>query len=225
MEFSGPVVFARIRPVARVALLLVHIHYAMYRLAIFASGSGSNARKIMEHFADGTTARVVLVVTNRKEAGVIDHADRMGVEWTYLPKDVFQHEGDKVLEILEEHKVDFVILAGFLLLMPKCVVKKFSGRMVNIHPALLPDFGGPGMYGDRVHAAVLESGNRRSGITIHYVDEHYDRGDILFSAEVEIPENETVEGLRTRVQKLEHAHYAQVIEDLLKKMGKKKEEI
>ena len=188
----------------------------MQNIAVFASGSGSNAQRIIGYFKNHHAARVALVVTNRKLAGVIQRAENLGVAVEYVPKSKFTDDVESVLRLLESYKIDFVVLAGFLLQIPQALVSRYHHRMLNIHPALLPDFGGAGMYGPRVHEAVLAAGRPRSGITIHYVDNEYDRGEIVFQAEVDITANETVDSLQDKIQKLEHEHYPRVIGEVLK---------
>lgn len=188
----------------------------MQNIAVFASGSGSNAQCIIEYFKNHPSARVAVVVTNRKLAGVIQRAENLGVAVEYVPKSQFSDDTESVLRMLEGYDIDFVVLAGFLLQVPAALVSRYHGRMLNIHPALLPDFGGAGMYGPRVHEAVLAAGRPQSGITIHYVDNEYDRGKIVFQAAVDVAVDESVDSLQAKIQKLEHEHYPRVIDEVLK---------
>ena len=187
------------------------------RIAILASGAGSNAEAMLKHFAEGSgaeVAEVVWVCTNRKEAGVRAVAKRFGVEDSHLQKVDIQ--AGALLEGLRAREVDWVALAGFLLKVPEEVCEAFAGRMVNIHPALLPKHGGPGMYGMHVHRAVKEAGDRLSGMTVHLVNQDYDEGDIVFQGEVELAAADTAEDIAAKVLELEHRHYAQVLEGLIR---------
>jgi len=187
------------------------------RIAILASGAGSNAEAMLKHFAKGSgaeVAEVVWVCTNRQEAGVRAVAKRFGVEESHLQKADIQ--AGSLLEGLRTRGVDWVALAGFLLKVPEEVCEAFAGRMVNIHPALLPKHGGPGMYGMRVHRAVKEAGDRLSGMTVHLVNQDYDEGDIVFQGEVELAAADTAEDIAAKVLELEHRHYGQVLEGLIR---------
>lgn len=186
----------------------------MHHIALFASGAGSNARKILEHFAANPDVTVSLVVSNRKDAGVLDIAREFGVPTCLLQRESFYHTTD-LLAVLEEHRVDFIVLAGFLWLVPPYLVKAFPRRMVNIHPALLPKFGGKGMYGMHVHTAVREAGETETGITIHYVNEQYDEGDIVFQARCPVAPEDTPADVARRVQALEHRYFPEIVEQLL----------
>ena len=189
----------------------------MQRIAIFASGSGSNARKIMEHFAHSEVAQVALVVSNRRKAGVLEIADEHGIDRAVVSRSAFNDA--QFLQSLAQQKIDFIVLAGFLWLIPTYLVQAFERRMVNIHPALLPQYGGAGMYGMNVHRAVKAADEKQSGITIHYVNEHYDEGQIIFQATCDLTPEDTPETIQQKVLKLEHQHFAPVIEELL--MSKK----
>lgn len=187
------------------------------RIAILASGAGSNAEAILNHFARGSgseVAEVVWVCTNRRDAGVRAVAKRFAVEDSHLSKTDIQTGA--LLEGLRARQVDWVALAGFLLKVPEEVCETFAGRMVNIHPALLPKHGGPGMYGMHVHRAVKEAGESVSGMTIHFVNERYDEGGIVFQGEVDLDPDDTAEGIAAKVLELEHRHYAQVLEGLIR---------
>lgn len=187
-------------------------------IAIFASGSGSNARKIMEHFQSSGVARVVLVVCNRKNAGVIGIAAGFGVPLQMIDRNMFC-ESEHLLDILKSHGTDFIALAGFLWLIPDYLIKAYPERIVNIHPALLPKYGGHGMYGHHVHEAVKAAGEQESGMTVHYVNGQYDEGDIIFQASCRLNPDDTPEDIARKVLALEHEHYPQVIEQILLSQG------
>jgi phosphoribosylglycinamide formyltransferase-1 len=181
------------------------------RIAIFASGSGSNAENIANYFRGNPVAEVSLILANRPDAYVLERARRLGIPSVVFDRKQF-YETEKVLEILREHHIDLLVLAGFLWLVPDNLLKAYPGRIVNIHPALLPKYGGKGMYGEKVHLAVTASGDKVSGITIHYVDEHYDEGKIIFQATCEVTPNDTPESIAQKVHRLEYEHYPKEIE-------------
>lgn len=184
------------------------------KIAVLASGSGSNAENIIRYFREKDSASVELVLTNRKDAFVLERASRLDVPAYYLPKETWQ-EGHEVLRLLQDYKIDFVVLAGFLLRVADVILHAYPGKMINIHPSLLPKFGGKGMYGDKVHEAVLAAGECESGITIHYTNEHYDEGAIIRQVICPVLPGDTPDSLAQRVHALEYAHYPQVIEQLL----------
>jgi len=188
----------------------------MHHIAIFASGTGSNARKIMEYFAENDRARVVLVVSNKPDAGVLDIAHEHHVPTYVIGRKDF-YETEELLDVLDKYRVDFIALAGFLWLVPTYLVRAFLKRIVNIHPALLPKFGGKGMYGNRVHEAVKAAGEHETGITIHFVNEHYDEGDIVFQATCSVEPGDTPDTIAHKVLKLEHRYFPEVIENILRK--------
>lgn len=191
----------------------------MTKIGIFASGSGTNAEKIMQHFERSTVARVVLVASDNPEAGVLERARRFGVPAAIFTRDQFA-DGAAPLEALRAAGVDYLVLAGFLRLVPRNIIEAYDGRIVNIHPALLPKFGGRGMYGDRVHRAVIEAGESESGITIHRVNERFDEGAALARFSCPVLPDDTPESLAERIHALEHAHFPAVIEqDILKIMS------
>ncbi len=185
------------------------------RIGIFASGAGTNAKKMIEHFKNGDVARVVLIVCNNPKAGVLNIAAEHQVPVVMVDKKGFLDD-TVCLDELILHQVDLVVLAGFLWMIPKYLVEAYPGKIINIHPALLPKFGGKGMYGENVHKSVIEAGEKESGITIHYVDEHYDKGDIIFQARCEVSPSDSPSDLALRIHELEHEHFAKVIEGLLK---------
>jgi phosphoribosylglycinamide formyltransferase 1 len=185
------------------------------RLAIFASGTGSNAQKLIDHFRNASSASVALIVCNKPGAGVLGIAEKEGLPVLLLEKERF-FRGDAYLPVFIEAGIDFLVLAGFLWKVPSALINTYPRRIVNIHPALLPKFGGKGMYGQYVHEAVLQAGERESGITIHYVDEHYDNGDIIFQTACPILDSDTAETIAQRIHQLEHLHYPRVVEEVVK---------
>lgn len=183
----------------------------MRRIVIFASGSGTNAERIIKHFEQSETARVVLVVSNRQDAYVRKRAERLGVDSVYMSKnDMADHA--RVIALMQEYGADFCVLAGYLLLFPEYLIRYFEGRVLNIHPALLPKHGGKGMYGDHVHADVLRCGDEVSGITVHYIDEYFDRGRTILQAFCPVEESDTVDSLAQRIHRLEYAYFPAAIE-------------
>jgi phosphoribosylglycinamide formyltransferase-1 len=186
----------------------------MRALAIFASGSGTNAENLIRHFRTGSSASVELVLTNKPGAGVLNRARELEVESVIFDREKFYETGE-ITALLLEKGIDFVALAGFLWLVPEDLLEAYSGRMVNIHPALLPRHGGKGMYGRRVHEAVLAHGDPESGITIHLVNQHYDEGDIIFQAKCPVFPEDTADTLAARIHELEYLHYPRVVEQLL----------
>lgn len=184
-------------------------------IAIFASGAGSNAKKIIEHFRNSDLVTISLIACNKPGAGVLSIATAENIPVLLIEKEKF-FRGNAYIDELKENKIDLIVLAGFLWKIPNQLIKAFSRKIVNIHPALLPKFGGKGMYGNFVHEAVINAGEKMSGITIHYVDEHYDNGDIIFQARCAVLESDTADSLAQRIHLLEHAHYPVVIEELLK---------
>ncbi|MEA5256470.1 phosphoribosylglycinamide formyltransferase [Arcicella aquatica] len=179
-------------------------------IAIFASGSGSNAERIVEYFSDSTEINVKLFLCNNPQAGVIQRAERLNIPLVMFNRQQFK--SGKVVDILKENEIDWVILAGFLWLVPQNVVEAFPNKIINIHPALLPKFGGKGMYGHFVHEAVVENKETESGITIHLVNEHYDEGAIIFQASYPVLPTDLPEDVAKKGQVLEHKHFPEVIE-------------
>lgn len=186
------------------------------RIAIFASGSGSNAQKIMEHFKYSDGAEVALVLSNNPEAFVLQRADNFEIPTHVFDRHDF-YESNEVVDLLKRLDIDLVVLAGFLWLVPDNLLKAFPNKIINIHPALLPKFGGKGMYGDRVHKAVIEAGEEEHGITIHFVNENFDEGEVIYQAKFRVEPGDTLEVIKFNGQQLEHLHYPKVIENLLKK--------
>ncbi|MBD3748464.1 MAG: phosphoribosylglycinamide formyltransferase [Sphingobacteriales bacterium] len=187
------------------------------RIAIFASGSGSNAQKIMEHFKRSNDAEVALILTNNPDAYVLQRADNFEVPSHIFDRKEF-YETDKIVQLLKNLNIDLVVLAGFLWLVPQPLLKAFPNKIINIHPSLLPKYGGKGMYGEKVHQAVLADGEQESGITIHFVNEAFDEGEIIHQSKFKIEKGDDLEMIKFKVQQLEHQHFPKVIEALLKKM-------
>ncbi|TWR27491.1 phosphoribosylglycinamide formyltransferase [Mucilaginibacter pallidiroseus] len=187
------------------------------RIAIFASGSGSNAQKIMEHFKRSADAEVVLVLTNNPQAYVLQRADNFEIPSHIFSRHEF-YETDEVIGLLKNLQVDIIVLAGFLWLAPKSLLNAFPNKIINLHPALLPKYGGKGMYGDNVHKAILAAGEEESGITIHFVNAEFDEGEIIHQSKFKIEPGDTLEMVKFKGQQLEHQHFPKVIEGLLKKM-------
>lgn len=184
------------------------------QLAIFASGGGSNAKKILEYFKNSSTVHVVVIVCNKPEAGVIQIAKSFNIPVLIIEKEQF-FRGDAYIPELRKYRIDYIILAGFLWKLPSLIIKEWPGRIINIHPALLPAYGGKGMYGNFVHEAVLAAHEKESGITIHYVDDQYDHGATIFQARCPVYETDTPASLAGRIHQLEHEHYSKVIEELV----------
>lgn len=171
----------------------------------------------MEHFKYHDEGEVVLVLTNNADAYVLQRADNFEIPTHIFCKTDF-YESDEVIQLLKNLKVDLLVLAGFLWLVPENLLQEYPNQIINIHPSLLPQYGGKGMYGDRVHQAVLDAGEEESGISIHFVNEHFDEGEIIYQARFRIEEGDTLEMIKFKGQQLEHQHYPKVIENLLKKM-------
>jgi phosphoribosylglycinamide formyltransferase-1 len=183
-------------------------------IAILASGAGSNAQKILEYFSDRTDIAVRLIVSNKKEAGVLNIAKLASIDTFVVNRDSFYSTTDLLVE-LDKRKIDFIVLAGFLWLIPPYLIQHYPDRIINIHPALLPKYGGKGMYGHFVHEAVHLAKDTHSGITIHFVNEKYDEGSIVFQERCEILPSDQPEDIAKKVQVLEHSHYPTVIDQLV----------
>jgi phosphoribosylglycinamide formyltransferase-1 len=189
----------------------------MRNIAIFASGSGTNAENIIKYFSNKNSAQVSLVLSNKRQATVLKRAEALNIRTLFFEHKEFYVTG-KVLRYLTLYKIDLVVLAGFLWLVPENIVEQYAGRIINIHPALLPAYGGKGMYGDTVHKAVIENKDKESGITIHYVNKQYDKGDIIFQKKCKISASDTPETLAEKVHALEYQHFPVVIEELVLKL-------
>lgn len=184
----------------------------MVRIIIFASGSGTNAENLIKYFANSNIASVTEVMTNNSKAGVIDRCTRLNV-----PSKIFNASemSDDVFQEALARKADLIVLAGFLRKIPQGIIDRFKDRIINIHPALLPKYGGKGMYGMNVHQAVVDHGESETGISIHLVNEHYDEGAILFQARVAVDRSDTAQDVAQKVHGLEYAHFPRVIEDYI----------
>ena len=186
----------------------------MTKIAIFASGAGSNAARIIDYFRRHEKTRVTLVVCNNPAAGVLGIAAKEKLPVLIIEKEQF-FRGDAYVPFLKSNNIDFIVLAGFLWKIPSAILSAYPNSIINIHPALLPNYGGKGMFGLNVHAAVLKSGYKESVITIHYVDEHYDNGDIIFQEKCPVLPSDTPETLAGKVHKLEHEHFPRIIDHVV----------
>ena len=185
-------------------------------IAIFASGKGTNADNIISYFEKIQNCKVSLVVTDKEDAGVLSIAERHQVDSITVNKEErkdYQH----CMRELEKRDIQYIVLAGYLKKIPEALIKQFPNKIINIHPALLPSYGGKGMYGKHVHEAVIANHEKQSGITIHFVDEHYDNGDIIFQAACEVSPEDTPESLASKVHELEYAHFPRVIHEVIEK--------
>jgi phosphoribosylglycinamide formyltransferase-1 len=189
------------------------------RIAIFASGSGSNAQKLMEYFRRSPDAEISLVLTNNSDAYVLQRADNFEIPSHIFDRNEF-YNTDNVVDLLKNLDIDLIVLAGFMWLIPKNLIAEFPGRIINIHPALLPKFGGKGMYGDFVHKAVMDAKETEGGITIHYVNENYDEGEYIHQAKYKIDKEDNLEMIKFKGQQLEHLHYPRIVESIAKKIKK-----
>ena len=187
----------------------------MIKIAIFASGSGTNAQRITEYFREKSALITVdLILSNKPDAWVLERARTLSVSCVSFSRHEF-YESNRIPDLLKEHTIEYVILAGFLWLVPDSLLKAYSGRILNIHPALLPGYGGKGMYGMKVHEAVISNGDKESGISIHLVNEHYDEGQILFQSKCSIEKTDTPESLAERIHALEYRYFPEVIEEYI----------
>jgi phosphoribosylglycinamide formyltransferase 1 len=189
----------------------------MRNIALLASGNGTNAENIINYFSTRNTAKVSLVLSNNRHAMVLKRAEAHNIRTVFFERKEFYVTG-KVLRYLALYKIDFIVLAGFIWLVPENIIELYPGRIINIHPALLPAHGGKGMYGDAVHKSVIANQDKRSGITIHYVNKLYDAGDIIFQEKCKVDPKETPESLATKIHALEYEHYPKIIEDLVVKL-------
>ncbi|MEA3479054.1 MAG: phosphoribosylglycinamide formyltransferase [Bacteroidota bacterium] len=189
----------------------------MKKIAIFASGNGSNAQCIAEYFKNSPNIEVSLILSNKPDAYVLKRAVSLGIPYLYFNRDEF-YQSSKILDELTNNNIDFIVLAGFLWLVPQNILQYFNQRIVNIHPALLPKYGGKGMYGDKVHEAVIENQEKETGISIHWVNEEYDEGRIIFQGKVPVEPSDTPESIAGKVHQLEYKHYPEVIEQVVLKL-------
>lgn len=186
----------------------------MKNIAIFASGSGSNAEAIVRYFQNNDNITVKQVLTNRVDAEVCQRMEALGIPTTYFSKEQW-NEATKIVDLLKKESIDFIVLAGFLAKIELPIIKAFAGHIINIHPSLLPKYGGKGMWGHHVHEAVISAQETQSGITIHYIDEVFDNGEIIFQATCDVLPNDTPQSLAERIHQLEHKHFPKIIEKLL----------
>lgn len=185
-----------------------------HKLALFSSGSGSNAENIVRYFAHEKELEISLILSNKPDAFVHERALKLGIpSFTFTPQQF--SEGTEPLKLMREYGVDFIVLAGFLLKVSAPILQAFPSQIINIHPALLPKYGGKGMYGDRVHQAVVEAKETESGISIHYVNEHYDEGQIIFQARCQVLPADTYREVAEKVHALEYEHFPRVIAEVL----------
>lgn len=189
----------------------------MRNIAIFASGNGTNAENIINYFSNRNTVKVSLVLSNKRQAPVLKRAEENNIRTVFFEHKEFYVTG-KVLRYLLLYKIDFIVLAGFLWLVPENIVEQYAGRIINIHPALLPAYGGKGMYGEIVHKAVIANHDKESGISIHYVNKMYDKGDIIFQTRCKVDPSDTPASLAEKVHALEYLHYPKVIEEMVEKL-------
>ncbi len=190
------------------------------RIVIFASGSGTNTQNLIQYFQQSKFAEVVLVLSNKKDAKVLERSKELNVKFLYFKKEaLFSSKG--IVKLLKETQTDIIILAGFLLKFPEIILKEFPNKVINLHPALLPKYGGKGMYGIHVHEAVIANNESETGITIHYVNENYDEGAVIFQKSTALSEKDTPKTVSEKIQKLEYKYFPKVIEKLLLSEDKK----
>ncbi|MFD1094611.1 phosphoribosylglycinamide formyltransferase [Salegentibacter chungangensis] len=189
-------------------------HKHQKKIVIFASGTGTNAENIIKYFQNTPNIQVVAVLSNRRTAKVLKKAHDLNVKALYFDRDALYHTRE-VYHVLKDINPDLIVLAGFLWIFPEYMLEEFSNKVINIHPALLPNYGGKGMYGPKVHEAVITNKEDESGITVHYVNEKYDEGQIIFQTTVKVDPNDTPDSLAQKIHKLEHKHFPEVIEKLL----------
>ena len=187
------------------------------KIVIFASGSGSNAENLAKYFEHRDDVSVAYILSNNKDAYVLERAHKLHIPSRVFTRNEF-YSSHEIVDLLKELSIDLIVLAGFLWLVPSQLVAAYPKRIVNIHPALLPKFGGKGMYGQRVHQAVVDNHEMESGITIHYVNEHYDDGDIIYQARCSVLPSDTADDVAKKVHQLEYAHFPQVIDMVLKQI-------
>lgn len=192
-------------------------HSLKKRIAIFASGSGSNTQKILEYFKDHELAEISIILSNNPDAYVLQRADNFETPSHVFDRNEF-YKTDSIVQLLKNLEIDLIVLAGFLWLVPQNLLNAFPDRVINIHPALLPHYGGKGMYGDHVHRAVLDAKESESGITIHYANDKFDEGKIIYQAKYKIDPDDTIESIKFKGQQLEHQHFPRIIESIVKEL-------
>ena len=190
----------------------------MKKIAILASGSGTNAENIVRLFHEGNKIRVVVVLANRQKAGVHERMQALGVPTQYVPNSVWENDAQQVVDILQRNEVDLVVLAGFMRKIDSAIINAYRGRIINIHPSLLPAHGGKGMYGHYVHEAVIAAGDKQSGVTVHYVTDEIDGGEIIMQQAIDLVEGETAESLEAKIHPVEYDLYPRAIVAALKKI-------
>ncbi len=186
----------------------------MKNIALFASGNGTNVQQITEYFEGKKDINVSCVIVNRKNIYVIQRAKNLGLDCFYFSRKDF-YNSDHVVNLLKERRIDFIVLAGFLWLVPENILSAYNNKIINIHPALLPKYGGKGMYGHNVHEAVIKAKEKESGITVHYVNERYDSGDIIFQAKCSVTQQDDADSLAEKIHLLEKEHFPKVIEKVI----------
>lgn len=189
----------------------------MRNIAIFASGSGTNAENIITYFSTRNSVKIALILSNRRDSYVLTRAAKHNIRSVFFDRKEFYITG-KVLRYLLLYKIDFIVLAGFLWLVPENILEQYDKRIINIHPALLPAYGGKGMFGEIVHKQVIANGEKESGISVHYVNESYDEGDIIFQERCKVEKSDTPESLAKKIHELEYLHYPKIIEDIVVKL-------
>lgn len=187
----------------------------MQNIAIFASGEGTNAENLFKYFSGDSRVKIKILITNKDDAGVIAKAEKYKKNVQIISKEALENYSSKVIEFLNIEKIDFIILAGFLLKLPDDLVKAFPRKIINIHPSLLPKYGGKGMYGKHIHNAVIENQEKESGITIHFVNEEYDKGEIIMQVKCKLDEDESIESLSKKIRDLEFEYLPKAIEKFL----------
>ena len=187
----------------------------MINAAIFASGEGTNAENLFNYFANDPRIKIKLVVTNKDDAGIIARAEKHKKNVQIISKAALENYTDKFIEFLKVEKIDLIILAGFLIKIPEAFIKAFPNKIINIHPALLPNYGGKGMYGMNVHKAVIENKEHESGISIHFVNEEYDKGEIILQAKCRVTPNDTAETLAEKIHQLEFEHLPKAVDKVI----------
>ncbi|PRX51528.1 phosphoribosylglycinamide formyltransferase [Salegentibacter salegens] len=191
-------------------------HTTKKKIVVFASGSGTNAENIIKYFQKLPDASVVAVFSNKRSAKVLQRAHDLNVKALHFDRDAL-YNSNEVLHILEDINPDLIVLAGFMLIFPQDILNRFPNKIVNIHPALLPKYGGKGMYGMNVHKTIIQNKEKESGISIHFVNENYDEGEVIFQAKTEILGEDTPETLAEKIHKLEYKHFPEIIQQLLQK--------
>ncbi len=188
----------------------------MINVAIFASGEGTNAENLFSYFANDTRIKIKLIITNNQNAGVVARAEKFKKNVQIVSKQALENYTHQLIEFLKVEKIDLIVLAGFLLKLPEDFIKAFPDKIINIHPSLLPKYGGKGMYGNFVHNAVIENKETESGITIHFVNEEYDKGNIILQAKCGVDDNDTIQTLSQKIRKLEFEYLPKAVELFLK---------